>query len=121
MTASNSRIGIFWIYYERLISRSILLSKAKYSSLGIADTCFSHISVWETEKAYLPEFPTLMNSEYQMFPRGRVLFEKRCATFKIFADSTIIKNKRSRKLIIDTFSLQDEKCKWKRDTHYAVF
>ncbi|MEC9430919.1 MAG: hypothetical protein VX781_16150, partial [Pseudomonadota bacterium] len=70
---------------------------------------------------YLPEFPTLMNSEYQMFPRGRVLFEKRCATFKIFADSTIIKNKYSRKLIIDAFSLQDEKCKWKRDTHYAVF
>ena len=56
-----------------------------------------------------------------MFPRGRVLFEKRCATFKIFADSTIIKNQYSRKLIIDAFSLQDEKCKWKRDTHYAVF
>jgi hypothetical protein len=121
MTYPTSRIGIFWIYREKLISKSIVVSQAQCSSIGVADTCFSHIDVWERERIYLPKYPTLIDTEYQEFPRGRVLFDGKYATFKIYAAYTIIKNKHSRQIIIDAFSLQPEKCIWKTDAHYRVF
>ena len=77
MASSYPRIGIFWVYQDKLISKSILLPQASYSSVGIADCSFSHIDVWELEKVYLPEYPLLFDSEYQTLPRGRILFDKK--------------------------------------------
>ncbi|APD87323.1 hypothetical protein [Alteromonas macleodii] len=121
MASSYPRIGIFWVYQHKLISKSILLSQASYSSVGIADSNFSHIDVWESEKVYLPECPTLFDSEYQALPRGRILFDKKNNTFSMFADRKIVRSKHYRQMIINAFSLQAQKCIWRTDSHYVVF
>ena len=121
MTSSYPRIGIFWVYQDKLISKSILFSQASYNSVGIADSNFSHIDVWALEKVYLPEYPTLFDSEYQTLPRGRILFDKKNSTFSIFADRKIVRSKLDRQMIINAFSLQAQKCTWKTDPHYVVF
>lgn len=121
MRPSYPRIGIFWVYQQKLISKSILLSQASYSSVGIADCSFSHIDVWELEKVYLPEYPKLFDSEYQALPRGRILFDKKNSTFSMFADRKIVRSKLHRRMVINTFSLQTQKCIWRTDPHYVVF
>lgn len=121
MASSYPRIGIFWVYQDKLISKSILLPQASYSSVGIADCSFSHIDVWELEKVYLPEYPKLFDSEYQALPRGRILFDKKNSTFSMFADRKIVRSKLHRRMVINTFSLQTQKCIWRTDPHYVVF
>ena len=121
MRPSYPRIGIFWVYQQKLISKSILLSQASYSSVGIADCRFSHIDVWELEKVYLPEYPKLFDSEYQALPRGRIVFDKKNSTFSMFADRKIVRSKLHRQMVVNAFSLQAQKCIWRTDPHYVVF
>lgn len=121
MRPSYPRIGIFWVYQQKLISKSILLSQASYSSVGIADCSFSHIDVWELEKVYLPEYPKLFDSEYQALPRGRIVFDKKNSTFSMFADRKIVRSKLHRQMVVNAFSLQAQKRIWRTDPHYVVF
>ena len=113
-------VGIFWYVNDTLIFKTMQISKLKKDQLGLIDSPFTHIEEWETHHIYLSFFKHLQGSEYQTYPRGRVIYNSLINQFYIYLDKTIF-NKPTIKKITNAFELKEHKIKWLLDPHYKTF
>ena len=94
---NNRSIGIFWLIpTERgavLVSHAVPLAEAE--TYGDCLTCsLSHYDAWEAAKrssmTLKPSDPAtrsvITSSEYEEWPRGRVVFEQTADRFVVYAD-----------------------------------
>ena len=120
---SNPCVGVFWVLGDTLlIDRSTLAEAEPYGD------CLTHANghyeLWEQWQAKGSAglralgYPTkIMSSEYEAWPRGRVVFENLGKLFVIYADrrlqaaSTIT-------AIVDAFGLAEAKYLVRSDPHY---
>lgn len=121
MTSNTPQIGIFWLYHQHIIYKSICVTATVVDSLGNADAAFSHIEQWEIERIYLPEYPALRGTQYQELPRGRIIYDSYKKSFKLFADLSVINSHKSKLLVLEAFNLQTSRNVWLADPHYRTF
>ncbi len=86
----------------------------------MVDSPFEHITEWEKHCIYLPDFKELTSSEYQEYPRGRIVYSTVTQKAMIYMDSSLFVKKYKR-LLINYFDLADCSVTWKKDSHYQVF
>lgn len=113
-------VGIFWFYENALIARKIAVNELTPDDIGMVDSPFEHITEWESRHIYLPGFKELVSTEYQEYPRGRVVYSNVTKKTTIYMDSSLFV-KKYKTLLIDYFDLADCPVVWKKDSHYQVF
>jgi hypothetical protein len=106
-------VGIFWLVHGKLLFDSTLLSEAEPYG-DHRDHPRSHIDVWEQFQR-LGKAPR--ESEYEEFPRGRVIYDSASATFTLFADRCILERKDLIAQITKELHLP-HKTKFDIDPHY---
>jgi hypothetical protein len=80
-------VGIFWLIDDRLVLDTSLISEAEpYGDCLTHGN--SHIDFW-TEQQGLGTVPH--DIEYEEYPRGRVVYNKKTQRFALFADRCILK------------------------------
>lgn len=112
-------IGIFWIYNENIIGEKCSINEGEDPGIGIVDSPFTHIDLWEDTSSFLKNYPLLVGTEYQSLPRGRVVFSKVNNMFLIYMDSSLF-NKKIKMQVLDFFGLDKSSVKWMRDQHYTT-
>ena len=119
----EEHIGIFWLYQNTIVAKSLLAKNVNADSLGLRDVAFQHIDVWENERIYMPTFPELIGSEYQEFPRGRVIYSNKKNKFIIYADRACL-TEQVKKEILFRFNLQqvreENRVTYRLDPHYRT-
>ena len=87
--ATEPRLGIFWLVDGKLLIDSAPLSECEEYGDHL-NYPGSHIDVWERWKRIgsAPE-----ESEYEEYPRGRVMCDKNAKEFTLLADRCILKRK----------------------------
>jgi hypothetical protein len=122
-TMKEEQIGIFWLYQNTIIAKSMLAINVNADSLGLRDVAFQHIDVWEHERVYMPTFPELVDTEYQVLPRGRIIYSNEKNKFIIYADKACL-TEQVKKEILDRFKLQQVREKkrvtFRIDPHYRT-
>ena len=88
--------------------------------MGLIDSPFQHITEWESHQLYLPEYKELRTSEYQEYPRGRVVFSQQSRRAIIYMDKSLFSAENKQK-IKAYFEITDCRVLWKADPHYRVF
>lgn len=114
-----ARIGIFWIYKNKIIGRSRELYEGQENIPGMIDSPDSHIDLWEHDPSFVVPFPELKRSEYQDVPRGRVLYSTKSKKAIVYMDK-VLHSKETKKTISDFFQLNDVDIVWKIDLHYTT-
>lgn len=113
------KIGIFWLFKEKVFGCSASLSEGEESYPGLLDCSKNHTDVWDEDPSLLAGFPELSGHEYFSVPRGRVLWNKSGHHAVVYMDSTLF-NVRCKELIVNFFELDGCEVKWKRDAHYTT-
>lgn len=116
----HSKVGIFWFYNNEIIAKSEPVKNVKADSIGLIDSSFLHVEEWENNQTYLPKFPELINTEYQEFPRGRVLYDSGRGVFKIILDKSLFRKKNIAE-IKNRFEINDCQVEYFSDPHYKTF
>lgn len=113
----DPKVGIFWLVRGRVITFGYPLSKAAaYGEFATYEP--SHLDKWgelQRNGAVPPE------CEYEEFPRGRVMFNRRTETFLLLADKCILRDKRTLSNIMKELGLPATKTGLDRDSHYRCF
>ena len=110
------RLGIFWVVGGRLLLDSTPLSESELNG-NYRNYPQSHIDVWEAWRASRKVPP---ESEYEEFPRGRIVYDIGAATFTLLADRCIL----SRKDLIEEIKRElhlPRKITLGTDFHYRCF
>ena len=113
-------VGIFWFYKNKLIAKKIDIKELETDEIGIVDSPFQHITEWESKNIYLPSYKELIASEYQEFPRGRVVYATLSKTFICYMDNSLFTASHKQQLI-KFFGLLDCNIVWKKDAHYKIY
>ena|SRR6056297_401410 len=113
------KIGIFWIYKQKVIGHASPVSEGEESYPGLLDSPKNHSYVWDEDRTLLTDFPELRGLEYYSIPRGRVIWNKNDQHVIVYMDSTLF-NVESKELITSYFNLEDCKVMWKTDPHYTT-
>jgi len=113
------KVGIFWVYKNRLLGEACELDDGEVSSLGIIDSPISHYDWWEHNPAANKHFPELAHTEYQLIPRGRVVYHQQHSVAVMYADKTL-HTEPTKVLIMDFFDLHGTTVAWKTDSHYVT-
>jgi hypothetical protein len=120
-------VGIFWgVSFgveQRLIADGAPLSAAE--AYGECLTYgYGHYEVWEAwREAGFPELrevglkQKLLRSEYETFPRGRIVYDCTTETFWIYADRRLQRSE-TVDLIKQSFGLAESPCLIRSDFHY---
>jgi hypothetical protein len=110
------RLGIFWYVHGKLIIDGAPLSEAEpYGEHRTHPR--SHIDVWE-QFQQVGKAPR--ESEYEEYPRGRVMYHPASGEFSILADRCILNQKNLIVQIRDALHLP-AKTKIGPDPHYKCF
>ena len=88
--------------------------------MGLFDSPVQHVTEWEQRHVYLPRFRELIGSEYQEFPRGRVVYSKALNKAIVYMDKSLF-SKSNKDKIKANFRLTECRIAWKADPHYRVF
>ena len=116
-------VGVFWVLSDTLlIDRSTLAEAEAYGD------CLTHsgghYELWEHWQAQGASalrtlgYPTrIMSSEYEAWPRGRVVFENINKLFVIYADRRL-QYPKAIASIVEAFGLAEAKHVVKSDPHY---
>lgn len=112
-------VGIFWYAYDTLIYKAKAVSALSADDLGLIDSPFTHIEEWENKQIYLKFHLRLQNTEYQSYPRGRVIYNRLDNDFYVYIDKSIF-NKQIIGQIIRQFGLSAFQIKWMQDPHYKT-
>ena len=115
-----SKVGIFWCVNGELVFRTIEAREIDSDDLGKIDAPFTHIQEWEIHQIYNQFGMILFDTEYQNFPRGRVIFDILTQSFNVFLDKNIYKETITGK-VIEQFNLRDKTVRWFDDPHYRTF
>ena len=109
-------VGIFWIYQEQIFAKTVRVETIAPIA-GYADSDFSHYTVWGE---IVRRHPEVYLYEYEEVPRGRVVFNHNKAQYIVYAHHSLIKDKKKRTLITETFKLQEKTVLFKPDEHYTI-
>lgn len=111
MSNESGNIGIFWLVHEKgeekfIFDKCILQQGETY---GDAITWGGHYEFWQkirskNSKKRLSTVP--LWSEYEEWPRGRVVYNKNKQCFIIYSDKKLL-SENIKKGIIELFSLED--------------
>lgn len=113
-------IGIFWVYKDTVIGRTCSIELGSQSVPGLIDSDFSHYELWENGSSLLKKYPELIGTEYQVYPRGRVIYSLKDKKYLVYLDRTLMTDS-IKKLIREFFSLEGKRVKWLQDPHYVTF
>lgn len=107
-------VGIFWVVRGSLLMDSTPLSEAEPHGDHLTHPR-SHSDVWEQWRlgGRVPG-----ESEYEEFPRGRVMFNTKTQRFTLLADRCILKNKSVVKKIMSAMNLPSRTTDKGTDEHY---
>ena len=86
----------------------------------MVDSPFQHITEWENNQLYAPNFKELIGSEYQEFPRGRVVYSSVTNRVTVYMDGSLFTSDYKAQLR-SYFNLSGCKITWKKDSHYNVY
>jgi|ERR1035437_8744893 hypothetical protein len=108
------RVGIFWLVGNRLLCDTGPLSKAEEYGECLTHPQ-SHIDHW----AHLQQIGTVSpHSEYEEYPRGRVVFNTKTERFTIYADRCILRRQPMIKRIMKIMHLGINETDFRTDGHY---
>lgn len=113
-------VGIFWFVDETLVFKAVSIADLMPDEIGLIDSPYKHINEWEHNHLYNQFGLTLYGTEYQSFPRGRVVYDTNMQLTKVFIDKSIYK-KSITELIANQFNIDQTNCKWFSDPHYCTF
>ncbi|MFT8679219.1 hypothetical protein [Gluconacetobacter sp.] len=120
--ASEENIGIFWVISENGCSRFLVdrLPVSQGERYGDAITWGGHYEFWEqiqseNQNRSLSKVPQW--SEYEEWPRGRVIYNTREKIFVVYADRKLLTNEMKR-AICEEFSLPLSNTRYSADSHY---
>jgi len=108
------QVGIIYVIKSNVYIEGLPLRQAEEMGdfIGHPGT---HYAFWgKLQKTY----PGLSTFDYVMFPRGRVLYNKKTRKFILYLDKDIIKNKKVVSKIMSDMSLPYENTKIEVDEHY---
>jgi hypothetical protein len=120
-------VGIFWALQPRQ-SATILIDHR--CPLDIAEpygdmlTCpHGHYDLWERWRKNAGEIPVaaralVVGSEYEDWPRGRIVFDTISKRFTCYADSNILHRANLLAIIYSRFRLPAARTEMKWDSHY---
>ncbi len=111
------RVGIFWHMKGRLLLDSTPLASAECYG-NWKNYAQGHIERWSQLQAagYVS-----LDVEYEVHPRGRVIFNTNTEKFLLLADPCILKRDELVKEIITSFELPAHKTELNTDPHYRCF
>ena len=119
----DAYVGPYW--FVRDDSGKILLmahrcTLAEAEEYGECLTCpHGHYDVWETWRAKCAEanvVGVLRDTEYEEWPRGRVVFNALRDQFMVYADRQISKSELQR--VVEHFGITMDRAVFMRDGHY---
>lgn len=110
-------VGIFWLFDGELIIDSTPLSKAELFSTAF-DHSTGHDKCWSLlqKKGAVPT-----EVEYDVPPRGRVVFHGQEQRFDFFADKCILVQRDVVGRIMAAMNLPPDKTSERLDSHYRCF
>jgi hypothetical protein len=117
----NSFVGIFWAVQEQgspatLVEHRCSLIEAE--PYGTMLTCgHAHYDVWEQWRKTSGR-AAIAASEYEEWPRGRIVYDRENDRFILYADAQILRDAALITAIHDKFGLPMERTDRKRDGHY---
>lgn len=119
---SEENIGIFLVISENGHSRFLMdrLLVSQGERYGDAITQSGHYELWEqiqseSQNRSLSRVPQW--SEYEEWPRGRVIYNTREKIFIVYADRKLLTNKMKRAICAE-FSLSISNTRYSADSHY---
>ncbi|MCK5681239.1 hypothetical protein KAI46_10570 [bacterium] len=118
-TSCNAKIGIFWVFKNRVIGKVCELEDGQENVPGLIDSPDSHIELWEQDPGFVIPFPELKGSEYQNVPRGRVIYSIKTKKVTVYMDKVLHTNG-TREIISVFFQLVGTDVAWKTDDHYTT-
>ena len=86
---TGARLGIFWLVDGKLLIESAPLSECEQYGDHL-NYPGSHVHVWE-QSLRIGKAPAA--SEYEEFPRGRVIHDMKTKQFSLLADKCILKHR----------------------------
>jgi hypothetical protein len=107
-------VGIFWFVRGKLFIDSTSLGEAEPYGDHLTHPR-SHIDVWEHWRLS-GKVPG--ESEYEEYPRGRVLYNTKTQRFALLADRCILRDKSMVKKIMSELNLPGENTDKGTDAHY---
>jgi hypothetical protein len=110
------RLGIFWLADGKLLIDSAPLSECEQYGDHL-NYPGSHINVWEQWRQ-VGNAPA--ESEYEEFPRGRVIYDTKAKRFALLADRCILKQKNLTAKIRSELYLPKTLTS-RTDSHYRCF
>ena len=124
---ANSFVGIFWAVQNQG-SAAILLehqcSLKEAEPYGSMLTCpHGHYDVWEQWRKNIgtprtDAAPLIAMSEYEVWPRGRIVYDTESNRFILYADVQILRRPAVLGTIYEKFALPMDRTDAKRDSHY---
>ena len=110
----SPKVAIFWALKGRLLFHTTPVDEAEdYAHFKIHPA--SHIDHWSK----LQNAGTVpRDTEYEEFPRGRVIYDQSNGQFTVYADKCILKESGLVKEIMTALELPNQKTKWASDEHY---
>ena len=113
----NQKVGIFWIYKNKIIGKTYRLSEAERYG-DYLSPILGHYDYWKEIQRRVPE---LYYEEYENIPRGRVVYNMPEDQFILLSSKNIIKNQSVVKAIKEFFSIPNNtKLIRKSDFHYEI-
>jgi hypothetical protein len=107
-------VGIFWLVHGKLVIDSVLLSEAEPYGNHLTHPR-SHIDVWEQWRL-AGKVPA--ESEYEEFPRGRVMYNTKTQKCTLLADRCILGDKDVVSRLMSELHLPSENTDKGTDAHY---
>jgi hypothetical protein len=107
-------VGIFWLLNGKLVIDSMPLGEAEPYGDHLTHPR-SHIDVWEQWRLS-GKVPG--ESEYEEFPRGRVMYNTKTQRFRLLADRCILQNQNVVKKIMSELHLHTRNTDTGTDAHY---
>jgi hypothetical protein len=124
---ANSFVGIFWAVPEQG-SAAILLehrcSLKEAEPYGSMLTCpHGHYEIWEQWRKSIGASgagaaPLIAMSEYEEWPRGRIVYDTESNRFILYADAQILRRPPLIAAIHERFGLPTDRTDAKWDSHY---
>jgi hypothetical protein len=113
----NSKVGIFWLTDGGLLLDTVPLDRAENYG-DCKNYPLGHFARWE-QLQRLGLAP--MDVPYELFPRGRSVFNMRSERFLLLADPCILKRTALVKKIITGMELPLKKTDVGTDSHYRCY
>jgi hypothetical protein len=115
------KIGIFWVHRNTVIGNARNLEEGQECAPGLPllDSPDTHVRLWDSLTSAHSQYPELSDMDYEMVPRGRVLYDRDKKESNVYFDRAL--NKPSiRKAIAKFFELDQARTDWGFDPHYAT-